>query len=137
VSNQCIYCSGPPDGREHWLPRSLGRFEGFTPLLGRVCNDCDGGLGRELDDEFAHTGPTALFRHIVGVSGYHAEHKKNTFFFRAQTDPTNVATMSDGTLLEIDENLVASPLRHLVVRGVRLLDNRYRPFPLPRGPGRW
>jgi hypothetical protein len=28
----CIYCTRPPDGEEHWLPRSLGTFRGNSLL---------------------------------------------------------------------------------------------------------
>lgn len=131
----CIYCSLSATGREHWIPRALGRFVGYEPLQNRVCRDCDRRLGHELDDEFAHSGTTALFRRMVGIRGRDSHKETSPFFRRAQTSPANVATTKDGTLLEIDENLVARPLRHIVVEDVTGARHRI-PFP-PEATVEW
>jgi HNH endonuclease len=48
----CIYCGADADGREHWIPRGLGAFNGDTALFDRLCEQCNQRLGRELVEEF-------------------------------------------------------------------------------------
>ena len=66
----CIY-PGPHDvmSEEHYLPVSLGTFEGMEPLRDRVCRSCNEKLGNELEVQFTRAGPTGFFRWIVGIPG--------------------------------------------------------------------
>jgi integrase len=65
--DSCIYCLAAPDGAEHWLPRSLGKFRGDTRLRGRICKGCNERLGRLLDRELVRTGHTGLLRQVLGI----------------------------------------------------------------------
>ena len=58
----CIYCGRPADGREHWLPASLGSVRGDVTLFDRICANCNGELGRTVDQEFARTGLVGYMR---------------------------------------------------------------------------
>jgi hypothetical protein len=46
VIANCVYCSNPPNGQEHWLNRSLGKFAGNTFLTGRICTPCNIKFGK-------------------------------------------------------------------------------------------
>jgi len=83
VLTRCIYCPNAPDGEEHWLPQSLGVFEGNERLRGRVCTPCNVELGRTVDHVLAMTGPTALMRQVLGVGGKDDPNKRNVFDFKA------------------------------------------------------
>jgi hypothetical protein len=54
---------------EHYLPRELGTFEGFRPLLARTCDRCNNKIGNETETQFLRTGPIAFFRWMIGVNG--------------------------------------------------------------------
>src|SRR5687768_6732146 len=83
ILTQCIYCTRPPDGEEHWLPRSLGAFKGNSLLKGRLCKDCNIRLGRTIDQEFIRTGHTGLTRQILGIVGRSGQPPANVFEYRA------------------------------------------------------
>ncbi len=80
---RCIYCPRPPDGEEHWLPRSLGAFKGNSLLKGRLCKDCNIRLGRTIDQEFIRTGHTGLTRQLLGIAGRSGQPSANVFEYRA------------------------------------------------------
>lgn len=79
----CIYCPRPPDGEEHWLPRSFGAFRGNSLLKGRICTECNGRLGRTIDQELIRTGHTGLTRQLLGVAGRSGQATANVFEYRA------------------------------------------------------
>jgi len=81
---QCIYCPNPADGREHWLPRSLGTFGPLQVLSERICGECNGELGRLLDEEFARVGPEATLMAGHGMEGRHGS-RRSPFYYRAAT----------------------------------------------------
>jgi len=85
---KCIYCGVQKSpSREHYLPRSLGTFKGYEPLLYKICEDCNGGFNI-LEDQFIHSSPEALFREMLGVKGRKQHSKKAIFYERsAGTDP--------------------------------------------------
>jgi len=79
----CLYCQNPPDGEEHWLPRSLGAFEGNTMLKDRICRSCNERLGRVLDLELARSGPAGLTRQLLGIEGRRSHERKDVFDYQA------------------------------------------------------
>ena len=69
----CIY-PGPHSERmsaEHSLSRGLGRFRGFEPLRGRLCQACNTEIGNRVETQFLRAGPTGFFRWLLGVRGRH------------------------------------------------------------------
>jgi hypothetical protein len=64
---RCIYCPRPPEGEEHWLPRSFGAFRGNSLLKGRICTECNARLGRTLDQELDSNRP---HRYDASASGH-------------------------------------------------------------------
>ena len=79
----CIYCPRPPNGEEHWLPRSFGAFRGNSLLKGRLCTECNARLGRMIDQEFIRTGHTGLTRQLLGISGRSGQPPANVFEYKA------------------------------------------------------
>jgi len=80
---RCIYCPRPPDGEEHWLPRSFGAFRGNSLLKGRICTECNVRLGRTLDQELIRTGHTGMTRQLLGISGRSGQPSANVFEYKA------------------------------------------------------
>ena len=78
----CIYCPNEANSREHWIPRGLGAFRGYTPLLNQVCGDCNTRLG-QLDQELIRTGLTGFQRALHGVQGRHGPPKVSPFHYKA------------------------------------------------------
>lgn len=67
---RCIYCGqDKPASDEHYLPECLGRFENLECLDDRICRDCNGDIGRELEDQFCRAGDIGLMRHRLGIGG--------------------------------------------------------------------
>jgi hypothetical protein len=66
----CIYCGGSDKKfcKAHILPRSLGAFENQPTLLNKVCAECDTEIGK-FEDQFTHTGLSALLRPQIGLAG--------------------------------------------------------------------
>lgn len=66
----CIYCQkNEADAREHYLPQSLGRFQNFEPLLGRLCQQCNETIGIEIESDFARQSPEAVLRSTHWIRG--------------------------------------------------------------------
>jgi hypothetical protein len=101
----CIYCSNPPDGEEHWLPRSFGAFKGNSLLKARICSDCNGRLGRSIDQELIRTGHTGLSRQLLGVAGRSGQRTANVFEYRAaqleKPIEADSASIVDGQLVPV------------------------------------
>lgn len=71
MSGACIY-PGPEHGlmsEEHYLPAALGRFRGYEPLNGRVCDRCNREIGRRIEEHFLRAVPVVFFRLLLGVRG--------------------------------------------------------------------
>ncbi len=80
----CIYCGErEADGREHYLPQCIGRFQGYEPLLNRLCAECNNEIGDELDIEFCRRSPEAVLRNINRIKGQKrggkVRHRANIF----------------------------------------------------------
>lgn len=76
---KCIYCkSSDPFSKEHALPRSLGEFSGFPPLINRVCAKCNRYIGR-LEEQFGRSGPEAFFRKYLNIEGRNTHDEVNPF----------------------------------------------------------
>lgn len=74
----CIYCKErEADGREHYLPQCLGRFQNFEPLCDRLCQKCNQDIGGSLDREFCRRSPEALVRSMHWIKGQTRGSKKN------------------------------------------------------------
>src|SRR5687767_12617868 len=80
----CIYCGAEATAREHWLPRSLGTFGELQVLHDTICPECNGVLGREIDEAFIRTGPEAILRFGLGIEGRRGI-GTNPFYNRAAT----------------------------------------------------
>ncbi len=66
----CIYCgTREADGREHYLPQCLGRFNGDEPLLDRLCQACNQTIGGEVEREFCRNSPEAVLRSFYPIKG--------------------------------------------------------------------
>jgi hypothetical protein len=107
-------------------PAEPGELSRNTPLLGRLCTDCNHRLGRELDEELARTGPTGFLRPLVGVEGRRSHSKVNPFHYRAMSAQQPTIMMMP--VLHAEHKVLAEgyrdehgheasrPLRQVVVR---------------------
>src|SRR6266436_1262809 len=77
--SKCIYCPAEADSVEHHLPRALGNFKGYVPLLDRVCSACNGKLGL-LDEQLCRSGIEAFFRTHLEIDGRKQHEKVNPFY---------------------------------------------------------
>lgn len=124
---------------EHWIPRGLGSFRGYTPLADRLCPECNARLG-QLDQELMRTGPTGFHRALLGIEGRHGPPKVSPFQYKAmQADqPTKMMMPALGREHEVlaeaytDEEgrHSARPLRQVVLK---MPDGRMECVPFPRG----
>ena len=136
---QCIYCPNDATSREHWIPRGFGTFRGFTPLLERLCTQCNGRLGL-LDQELMRAGPTGFHRALLGVEGRHGAPKVSPFQYRAMQaeQPTKMMMPALGREHQVlaeaysdsEGRPSARPIRQVVLR---MPDNRVECVPFPRG----
>jgi hypothetical protein len=76
---KCIYCPEEADSVEHHLPRALGNFKGYVPLLERVCSICNGKIGN-LDEQLTRSGIEAFFRAYLEIDGRKSHDKVNPFY---------------------------------------------------------
>ncbi len=117
VPFRCIYCGeAKRTSREHYLPECLGNFKGFQTLDGRICRDCNGKIGRALEDQFCHAGEIGFMRHALGTQGKKA-HKKRVNPFRrgsAGAPPYNMKGKMLGgdreALFEVIEGSIANAM---------------------------
>ena len=119
----CVYCGDHQTNREHWIPRGLGRFDGYSPLLNRVCTACNRRLGL-LDEELLRTGPSCLHLPRLGVRQRDSHRAVNAMEFRSgSAQPPNrlARAVSDGDVV-LREPFVdargrhcSRPLRQVVV----------------------
>jgi hypothetical protein len=75
----CIYCGANDVTEEHPLPRGLGKFKGYVPLVDRLCNRCNGICG-QLDEQLCRCGSEAFFRKFLGISGRPGHDAVNSFY---------------------------------------------------------
>ncbi len=108
VIASCVYCSNPPNGQEHWLNRSLGKFVGNTFLTGRICTPCNVKFGSTIDLEVARTAHTGVTRQLLGIEGRASHERKNVFEYKAaQTEPpVQVFRVDDGNLKPVFQQAV-------------------------------
>ena len=134
----CIYCGGPDDGKEHWLPRSLGAIKGAGTLLDRLCNGCNNALGK-VDEELARTGTTGWLRAVHGIEGRSGPSQVSPFSYRAMSaeqptvlkmpDPTGVHQVLGEAVPDAERGHVAQQIRQLVFRRA---DSSRECVPFPR-----
>ena len=80
---KCIYCKDKEaDSREHYLPACLGKFLNYELLYDRLCNDCNGEIGK-LDEQFCRCGPESFIRRIEGIKGRKKHKNVNPFYRRS------------------------------------------------------
>src|SRR5438552_3966772 len=138
-AGRCIYCiDAAATSREHWIPRGLGTFRGYTPLLDRLCEECNQRLGQELDEELMRTGPTGFQRALQGVEGRSRHSKVNPFHYRAMNADQPLKLMmpvlhADHLVLaesyrDDNERDSSRPLRQIVLRTA---DGRVECVPFP------
>src|SRR5260370_14180129 len=82
--SKCIYCQAEANSVEHHLPRALGNFKGYVPLLDRVCSACNTKFGL-LDEQLCRSGIEAFFRAHLEIDG-RKQHEKVHPFYRASAD---------------------------------------------------
>jgi hypothetical protein len=75
----CIYCGAEANSVEHHLPRCLGNFKGYVPLLERVCSTCNVKFGL-LDEQLCRSGIEAFFRAHLEIDGRKEHEKVNPFY---------------------------------------------------------
>jgi hypothetical protein len=80
---KCIYCGSEDITVEHPLPRGLGKFRGYVPLVDRLCKRCNGICG-QLDEQLCRSGGEAFFRKFLGVTG-RTEHGDVNPFYRGSS----------------------------------------------------
>lgn len=136
MTDGCIYCGSSEYSDEHWIPRGLGTFRGYTPLVERVCEACNRRLGR-LDEELVRTGIAPLYLTRLGVAGRTSHERRNPMYFRAGgTEPPNKLTQvrSDGVTVlrepfrDVNGRDSSRVLRQLIVRH---RDGHAVPVPFP------
>ena len=108
VIANCVYCSNPPNGQEHWLNRSLGKFAGNTFLTGRICNPCNVKFGGTIDLELVRTAHTGVTRQVLGIEGRASHERKNVFDYKASQEepPVQVFRVDAGNLKPVFEQAV-------------------------------
>src|SRR5687768_14690285 len=105
----CIYCPNEADSKEHWIPRGLGTFKGYTPLLDRLCDSCNSRLGHQLDEELMRTGYIGFQRAALGIEGRH-EQSVSPYRYRVmRADPPTVMKMP---ALGREHEVLAEGYRH-------------------------
>jgi hypothetical protein len=77
--SKCIYCPNEANSEEHHLPRGLGNFKGYVPLLDRLCSSCNGKCGL-LDEQLCRSGIEAFFRKFLEIGGRPGHEKVNSFY---------------------------------------------------------
>ena len=77
---ECIYCDTSQSlcRRSHIVPRCLGTFKDQPTLRYKVCEDCEGAIGK-CEDILAKCAPEALLKANLGIKG---RHNKSTSPFR-------------------------------------------------------
>jgi len=83
----CVYttpsglCDGssPLSKNEHYLPRALGNFRGYEPLVNRICDSCQQRFS-QVEVVFARNSAEAFFREMVGRVGRKNNRGKNIFY---------------------------------------------------------
>jgi hypothetical protein len=140
--DQCIYCPNPPDGREHWLNRSLGTFHGNTLLTDRICTPCNVELGGTIDLELLRSGHTGMTRQVLGIGGRPGHEKKNVFEYRASQlePPVQVFHQQNGDWQPVLEQAIAKnpdgTLRAIQARALTIdTEAGKQTMPFPRGWG--
>jgi hypothetical protein len=77
--SDCIYCAVEADSVEHHLPRALGNFKGYVPLLDRVCSGCNSNFSL-LDEQLCRSGVEAFFRAHLEIVSRKQHEKVNSFY---------------------------------------------------------
>jgi len=135
----CIYCGLRADGDEHWLPRALGSFSGYKPLVDRLCKQCNLRLGA-LDEELVRTGLVGFARVVHNIRGRKRHRQVNPFFYRVMKGKTStMALMMNAShkrwrvLAEVTEGKtgVRAPLRPLRQLVFRLRSGAIQCVPFP------
>jgi len=130
----CIY-PGPHAeamSEEHYLPAALGDFEGYEPLLDRVCRRCNTEIGNRVETEFLRTGAIVFVRWLVGISGRDGP-PPSPFYRRAAGMPPiqmvgRVRELGHNLLFEVEQGTEnVFPLRQVVFEHELLTE----PQPVP------
>ena len=132
---KCIYCGAQSNpSKEHYLPRSLGAFKGYEPLLGKICVGCNSDF-KILEDQFIHSSPEAFFREMLGIKGRKHHSKKAIFYERsAGTDPLVIIGKYPGEDYEIfwEVNSGTFTIRELCQVLIKDENGKIHPVPIPK-----
>lgn len=75
----CLYCgTSDPKSIEHTLPACFGEFRNLPLLTNRICKDCNGKLSK-AEQQLCRSGPEAILREYLGVSGRGSHTRVNPF----------------------------------------------------------
>ena len=128
---KCVYCGGEPDSKEDWFPRWLGKYKNIGLLKDRLCETCNGGLGRTVDQAMSDQSPESVNRHILGIQGRTRTPPRDPTQFRGQTGPKT-------TLKPLSSKVGFIPLMEWTGPGTArwkhqiVFDNVAEPIPLTR-----
>jgi hypothetical protein len=76
---QCIYCNQREAGSsEHYLPRCLGSFHGYSPLTDTICQECNGAISA-VERHFCRWSPEGFFRERLGIRGRKRKQPRRVF----------------------------------------------------------
>lgn len=96
----CIYCArNLPDGKEHWFPKWLGRYDGVDTLCDRVCDECNRNLGQSVDQVHSRSGPAAAARYHMRIEGDDTDWEKaNPVMYGSQSSEphTTIEAWTEG-----------------------------------------
>jgi len=128
---KCIYCDSiGPFSKEHALPRSLGEFSDFPPLINRVCAKCNRDIGR-LEEQFGRSGPEAFFREYLNIEGRDTHDKVNPFQRgSAGAKPIDFTALDPETGIEILWEFNPGEKTVREVRQIVFIDDKGKSCPL-------
>jgi hypothetical protein len=112
----CIYCGSRDFDKEHGLPRCLGNFQGYSPLVDRVCSGCNNSF-KVLDEQLCRSGGEAFFREYLGIKGRRGQKKVSPFYRGSaggQLIQVETTSPDDGRPIALEvSNGAARELRHV------------------------
>jgi hypothetical protein len=112
------------------MPRCLGEFKDYRPLVDRVCRDCNNKLGL-LDEQLCRSAREAFFRRYLGIQS-RERHEKVNPFYRGSAGGKRIeceAVSSEHGVPPIALELTDGTLRER--RQITIIDGDGRPYQIP------
>lgn len=117
----CVYCASEQTSREHWFPKSFGRFKNYELLLDRVCARCNQAT-KVAEQALAQYGVTGFLRQKLAIAGRRRDNsRRSAFLWNLKEIPPQKLKMSyPGVPCRIFGEILPdgrlSPLFQLIVR---------------------